>query len=159
MTTCIDIIFLIIFYPAKHMTTPARPKIKYKIRKRSWRWKLRPLLAMSLVCMSTTTRYHTGIPTGVDSESIGIDNRATACISHQASDFVGTLRDTNRVIVGYNGSRTTNIKVGTIRWKWTDDQGVSHIHTIPNSFYSPDGGIRLLSPQHWAQSICKNEKS
>ena len=79
--------------------------------------------------MSTTTRYHTNIRVDTDSEAIGVDNRAAACISHRIEDFVGPLADTNRVIVGYNGSRTTNIKKGTIRWKWSDDQGVTHTYT------------------------------
>ena len=35
---------------------------------------------------------------------------------------------------------------------------MTHSHIIPNSFYSPEGGVRLLSPQHWAQAICKNRK-
>jgi hypothetical protein len=50
--------------------------------------------------------------------------------------------------------------MGTIRWKWEDDQGRLHTFDIPNSFYIPDGKVRLLSPQHWAQSqsIRRNRK-
>ena len=87
-----------------------------------------------------------------DSQSIGIDNRASACISHVASDFIGPLYHTNTKIIGYNGTKTGNLKIGTLRWKWSDDQGRDHIHTIPNSYYSPDGRTRLLSPQHWSQT-------
>jgi hypothetical protein len=42
--------------------------------------------------------------------------------------------------------------IGTIRWKWLDDDGLEHAFTIPNSFYIPDGKVCLMSPQHWAQS-------
>ena len=87
-----------------------------------------------------------------DSQSIGIDNRASACISHVAADFIGPLNDTNTKIIGYNGTKTGNLKIGTLRWKWSDDQGRDHIHTIPKSYYSPEGRTRLLSPQHWSQT-------
>ena len=100
--------------------------------------------------------FNLNVRVDTDSEAIGIDNRATAYISHKIDDFVGELYDTNRVIIGYNGSRTTDIKTGTLRWNWTDDNGINHTHIIPNSFYSPSGGVRLLSPQHWAQSIQRN---
>ena len=46
--------------------------------------------------------------------------------------------------------------MGTIRRKRTDNEGVSHVDLIPNSFYSPAGGIRLLSPQHWSQDVAKS---
>ena len=93
-----------------------------------------------------------------DSEWVGVDNRCSGCISHVRSDFVGNLNDCNRVIKGFGGSRTTNVKVGTIRWKWEDDQGRPHSFDIPNSYYVPDGKLRLLSPQHWSQSQTKNRK-
>ena len=106
--------------------------------------------------MPATTRYHHVTRIATDSEMIGINNRATACISHRTEDFIGDLVPTNRTIIGYNGSKTTGITMGTLRWKWTDIEGISHVHLIPNSFYSPAGGIRLLSPQHWAQTVVKS---
>jgi hypothetical protein len=87
-----------------------------------------------------------------DSGPIGVDNRCTGCISHHIEDFEGPLRDSNRAIKGFGGSCTTNIKIGTIMWKWDDDTGRTHKFTIPNLFYVPEGNIRLLSPQHWAQA-------
>ena len=137
----------------------SHPHVKFKIKRKSYQWKLRPMTAMTLISMSSTTLFHHSVPTDTDSEAIGIDNRATACISHKIDDFIGEIHDSNRVIIGYNGSRTSNIKIGTLRWNWTDDTGLSHSHIIPNSFYSPSGGVRLLSPQHWAQEISKNRKT
>ena len=155
MVVAIDMYFSLLFHPAKYLRYPHR-KVQRRHKTRSLRWKLRPLTAASIISMSSTTRFHHTVRVDSDSESIGIDNRATACISHKIDDFVGELYDTNRVILGYNGSRTTNIKTGTLRWNWTDDNGINHTHVIPNSFYSPTGGVRLLSPQHWAQSIQRN---
>lgn len=87
--------------------TITRPQPKYKQRNKSWKWKLRTVQAFTTLSLSTTTRYHTSIPTDTDSEAIGIDNRAYACISHKVDDFVGELKATNRVIIGYNDSKTT----------------------------------------------------
>ena len=47
---------------------------------------------------------------------------------------------------------------GTISWKWSDDWGRIHEFKIPNSYYVPDGGVRLLSPQYWAQTQQKLHK-
>ena len=147
MVLFIDCFFNILFFLASHMHIQ-RKQNRWKRKKKSWKWKLRPIVTLSLLSLSFTTRYHHTVPVDTDSESIGVDNRATACISHKIDDFIGELHDSNLVIIGYNGSRTANLKTGTIRWNWTDDQGVTHTHIIPNSFYSPSGGVRLLSPQH-----------
>ena len=68
------------------------------------------------------------------------------------NDFVGEAHKSDRVIKGFAGSRTTNVKRGTILWKWEDDMGQVHEFLIPNSYYVPQGGCRLLSPQHWART-------
>ena len=87
-----------------------------------------------------------------DSAKIGIDNRASACISHRLEDFVGQLTKVNRSIKGFGGERVLNVWKGTIVWKWCDNNGHLHRFRIPNSYYVPGGGCRLLSPQHWAKS-------
>ena len=84
-----------------------------------------------------------------DSGLVGIDNRCSACISHKIEDFEGSMQEVNRSIKGFGGTRTYNVKMGTIIWKWTDEDGVQHKFKIPKSYYVPDGKVRLLSPQHW----------
>jgi hypothetical protein len=50
-----------------------------------------------------------------DTVRVGIDNRCSACISHDQDDFIpGTLRPTDRVVKGFGGARVTNIQVGTL---------------------------------------------
>ena len=91
------------------------------------------------------------MPFDSDSAPIGVDNRCTACISHIAEDFIGNLVDSKRTIKGFGGSRTAGIKMGTLRWSWLDNAGIEHTFKIPNSYYVPQGKVRLLSPQHWAK--------
>jgi hypothetical protein len=111
-------------------------------------------LALSVLAMNAKTAIATERVAhfDTDSEWIGVDNRCSGCISHVRSDFVSELKASNRVVKGFGGSRTTNVKIGTLRWSWEDDQGRTHTFDIKNSYYIPDGKVRLLSPQHWAQS-------
>ena len=108
--------------------------------------------ASTLVMHAKIDSYENVTRFDTDSAPVGIDNRCTGCISHVSQDFIGPLRDTNRSIKGFGGTRTNGVKIGTLAWKWEDDEGVVHRFMIPNSFYVPTGQVRLLSPQHWAQS-------
>jgi len=94
----------------------------------------------------------THFDTDAESRSIGIDNRCSACISHDINDFDGPLRKVNRVIKGFGGQNTYEVYQGTIVWHWYDNQGQIHKFRIPNSYYVPKGHVRLLSPQHWART-------
>ena len=71
-----------------------------------------------------------------DSVIIGIDNRCSGCMSHEAADFTGHLKDSKRVIQGFGGTRHYNINVGTLKWHWEDDNGRIHKFTIPQSYLS-----------------------
>ena len=108
------------------------------------------MIAVSMQA-KTNAIHQNAVTFDTDSQEIGVDNRCTGCISHVAEDFIGPLQDCNRSIKGFGGTRTTNIKIDTLRWQWQDDQGQVHTFLIPNSFYVPSGSVRLLSPQHWAQ--------
>ena len=90
-----------------------------------------------------------------DSFQIGIDTYASACMSNSKDDFLpGSLKPLRRTTTitpyGKGTPLECNMK-GTLLWKVEDDNGRLHHFKIPNSIYVPDGTIRLLSPQHWAQ--------
>jgi hypothetical protein len=88
-----------------------------------------------------------------DSTTIRIDNRCTACISDNTDHFVGPLKLAKQVIKGFGGLVNSKVLIGTIRWKWLNNNGLQHTFNIPNSFYIPNRKVCLLSPQHWAQSM------
>ena len=83
---------------------------------------------------------------------IRVDNQCSACISPYIDDFIGPLEDTNKNIKGFAGARMDNPKMVTLRWQWADDSGKRHTFEIPNSYFVPSCELRLLSPQHWAQT-------
>ena len=89
-----------------------------------------------------------------DSKVVGVDDQCSACISDRENNFVeGTLVPVNRTIKEFAGSRTSSgIKMGMIRWRVQDDDGREHVWEIPCSYYVPEAGMRLFSPQHWLQT-------
>lgn len=112
----------------------------------------------AVVALSAATPAH-GFTAQFDTDSsrVGIDNRCSACISDQRSDFKGNLRKTNRVIKGFGGHLIKNVWTGTLVWTVEDNQGCTHTWHIPGSYFVPDGGVRLFSPQHWAQTRNDNK--
>ena len=74
-----------------------------------------------------------------DSKAIGIDNRCSACISHDINDFVGPVHKSDKVISAFGGQRQMKVYSGTIVWRWADDNGVQSKFRIPNSYYVPEG--------------------
>jgi len=57
-------------------------------------------------------------------KAIGIDNRCSACISHDINDFVGPVLKSDKVISAFGGRQQMKVYKGTIAWSWTDDEGV-----------------------------------
>ena len=124
------------------------------------RYPVMAIFALQAVAMAATNTHKLhNASFDTDSGPVGIDNRCSACISHRLEDFVEPPVPVNRVIKGFGGSRMSNIKMGTIKWKWEDDTGLVHDMLIPDSYYAPDAGVRLLSPQHWSQHHGRQQHS
>ncbi|MFM7530824.1 MAG: reverse transcriptase domain-containing protein [Nodosilinea sp.] len=93
-----------------------------------------------------------------DSKPLGVDNRATAYISGDITDFDGPMTDTNRVIRGFGGTRIGGVKRGTAVVRIEDDTGLAHRFRLRNSYYVPGTKDRLFSPQHFAQEMQRQRK-
>lgn len=99
------------------------------------------VMAMLVLAMQANAILSTERETRFDTDSrlVGINNRCSACISHELSNFDGPHEKSNRIIKGFSGSRTTNVKVGTLKWSWEDDKGVVTTSRIPNFYCVPEG--------------------
>ena len=86
-----------------------------------------------------------------DSVILHVDNCASRCITHSIDDFVTAPQKVIGRVKGMGGDKVAVSAIGTIRWTFDDDNGVSHAFLIPGSLYIPDSPARLFSPQHWAQ--------
>ena len=137
--------------PRTYSVRTHRP-VKIQLTNKPYKPKAIAMIALAMQTQATYNASAHNITFDTDSRPIGIDNRCTACISHKVEDFTGPLIDTNRNIKGFGGTRTSNLKLGTLKWRWEDDKGITHKFLIPNSYYAPSGGVRLLSPQHWART-------
>ena len=108
------------------------------------------------VMMSTASQQSHNIaetpPFDSDSQLVGVDNRCSTCITNVRSNIPREIVACNQSIKGFRGAKVWNVWMGTIKWDIEDDEGVTHTHIIPKSYYVPQGHVRLLSPQHWAQS-------
>jgi hypothetical protein len=112
-------------------------------RKRKYNWFPRRLAARSryrIHIEAATSKKQANVhenqePFCTDACPVGIDNRASACISHQIGDFVGPLTKVNRSIKGFHGEKVMNVYRGTLIWKWHDNEGQLHQLRIPNSYY------------------------
>ena len=94
-----------------------------------------------------------------DSYAIGVGSYASRCISPFIVNFVkGSLKPQtgNKTVRPYGKGNILSIAmVGTIKWRFQDDNSITHKFYIRNSFLVPDGTMRLLLPQHFA-SNCNN---
>ena len=81
-----------------------------------------------------------------DSKIVGINNRASVCISDDINDFIGEMKEVSATINGFHGSKVYKVQIGTIKWNIEDDHGVISTFKIPKSYYVPEGRIKLFSP-------------
>ena len=119
-------------------------------------------LAMPMLVLNASNDSPELIPNqwDTDSKTVGHDTRASACISDCSSEFVpGTLKPFHRIVKTFGGRLSGGISIGTLRWNVLDGQGQHHTWLIPNSYCIPKAGLKLFSPQHWAQSIGGNANS
>jgi hypothetical protein len=93
-----------------------------------------------------------------DSVPIKVDNCCTQTITGFMEDFVPNTTKTvdNKQVRGFGHTINKITHQGTVRWVVYDDEGKEHDIIVPNSYYVPECGIRLLSPQHWAQELKDN---
>ena len=88
----------------------------------------------SMVACPSTTAKALSKPPSFDSDSFQIlyDPGASFCISNDKTQFIGTLKKVRTMAKGIGNAMCTH--VGTVRWNWDDDHGVSHSFDIPNTF-------------------------
>jgi hypothetical protein len=105
----------------------------------------------AIVCLLATAGTTHATRFDSDSVVLHVDNCASRCITPSIDDFVTAPRKVIGRVRGMGGDRVAVSAVGTIRWTFDDDAGMSHAFLIPGSLYIPDSPARLFSPQHWAQ--------
>ena len=103
------------------------------------------------ICLVATMSKAEATRFDSDSVVIHVDNCASRCITNSLTDFVRPPQKVIGRVKGMGGDKVAVAAVGTIRWTFDDDDGMSHAFVIPGSLYIPESPARLFSPQHWAQ--------
>ena len=105
----------------------------------------------AIICLVATTDRAEMARFDSDSYVIHVDNGASRCITHSLGDFVRPPQNVVGRVKGMGGDKVAVSAVGTIRWTFDDEDGMTHAFLIPGSVYIPESSARLFSPQHWAQ--------
>ena len=90
-------------------------------------------------------------PWNTESDQVGIHNLYRSFIIHQIEDFEEPFTKVNCSIWGFGGVRTCNLTIGTIIWNCGNNNRKSHQFNIQNSYYTPNGNVRILIPHHWSK--------
>ena len=78
---------------------------------------LRRLVVMQVLAFQAHSSKHANtVAFDTDSGPVGIDNRASGCMSGNVDDFIGTLQPVSRTIKGFGGSRVYNVSICTLKW-------------------------------------------
>ena len=98
-------------------------------------------LMPSIIAMQSETPTNNNIANwDTDSKPVGLDSRASACISDDERDFVpGTLRPVHRRVKVFGGYMDTKMKIGTLKWTWEDGHGLTNTLRFPTPIVFPRG--------------------
>jgi len=116
------------------------------------------MLAIAMVLSSTVNDVE-GAPRAhsrmfdSDSGALGVDNRCSSSITNRRSDCIGKLKRVRKIIKTFKGTMVPlEIYEATLLWPVLDDDGLAHDWVLKKSYYVPEAQMRLMSPQHWAQT-------
>ena len=134
-----------------------RPKGLQKQRRIKQLWAMTALLLCSTTTTTTTGHVSPTKDHSYDTNSflIGIDNHASYSMTNSKKDFIGQPTKVNVRIKGIKGHSTSVLR-GTVKWTIQDDDGTAHDIHLPNTYFMDSLPLRLLSPQHLAQTYDTN---
>ncbi len=144
-------------------TTSGSAKIGHKTKAHAVRSRLRLILFVTFpfatYAFSTeTTPSGPNFHVDTDSFPIKVDNCASRCITNDIRDFVSPPVKIRTHITGFAGSTRATYR-GTIKWNIEDDNGTVHELVLPGSYLVKEAPFRLLSPQHWSQTVSPKSES
>lgn len=149
----------------QQITTPKTPPLPNKViitKLQSFYKSVlkRELYVCSIAAEKKKSSAEEMMPFDTDSFPIIIDTGCSRSITSYINDFVpSTLRLPDKKKIGIQGIAGTRVevhKIGTIKWVVQDKSGSNRTIILPDSLYVPSIDVRLLSPQHMAQTNKKD---
>jgi len=91
----------------------------------------------------------TGLTTHFDSDSstVIVDNAANCCICNDKDMFISEITKmdpTKNLTVSTAGGEKAPIGYGDVLWKWSDDEGKVHEHSLKDVLYFPESPVNII---------------
>ena len=133
------------------------PKEKSAVKQRTMgcysTWELPKIVVEAFSGEMKTKR--TGLTTHFDSDSstVIVDNAANCCICNDKDMFISEITKmdpTKNLTVSTAGGEKAPIGYGDVLWKWSDDEGKVHEHTLKDVLFFPESPVNILGVTQWA---------
>ena len=92
-----------------------------------------------------------------DADFVVCDNSANTHIYNNKDMFVDFKETTSGMVATIGGKLNRPAGIGTVEWKWNDDDGVTHTQQLENVLYFPQSPINIMSVTEFAKQLHDEE--
>ena len=135
----------------------------HEVNKRNYyRYKLKKDAIQCNLLMSLSSKKKqlddvSGTSLDTDSYQVAIDTCTSESICSERELFVGKIHSCRRLYIQGVGGKVKVTGVGSIKFRITDDDDVTHDLLIHNVLYVPESPVNLISPQRWSETSTNPE--
>lgn len=88
-----------------------------------------------------------------DADFVVCDNSANTHICNNKDMFVDFKETTSGMVATIGGKMNRPAGIGTVEWKWKDDNGVKHTQQLERVLYFPQSPINIMSVTEFAKQL------
>lgn len=92
-----------------------------------------------------------------DASFVVCDNSANTHICNDKNMFVTFKSTTSGMVATIGGKMNKPSGIGTVEWKWKDDEGASHTERLEDVLYFPTSPINIMSVTAFAEQLGDEE--
>ena len=128
-----------------YLTFATKPKRSWKRRKR--RKRKRKTHHAHTTVLNIDRRIQDQLASfNTDSRTIICDNSANVHVCNDNKMFIGEIRRAEgHFVATIGGNKNSSAGIGTVRWRWKDDNGQEHTVDVHDVLYFPQSPVNILS--------------
>ena len=129
-------------------------------KRRSSKWKSSSKHHAHAIALNIDDKIGSSASVRFDADSVTVvcDNSANVHVCNDKSCFIDEiLMDRSLQVATIGGKENTSAGIGTVRWKWKDDDGVFHTFEIQDVLYFPESPVNILSVTKFADQLNDDE--
>ena len=92
-----------------------------------------------------------------DASFVVCDNSANTHICNDKEMFITFKKTTSGMVATIGGKLNRPEGIGTVEWKWKDDEGVIHTEKLENVLHFPQSPINIMSVTEYARQLNDEE--